>query len=142
MKNKFIDEYARNLSVYDQAVFVALSRHAGGPDYTTFVGCRKIAEELNINKNTVAKSIKNLIAYNLLRRAGKKKSGAYILKIIPVPFEGGNVYDRAIHKDNNKEYIKEGEKRKKEPFKGKELALSALKESNPNVYKSFQDRYN
>lgn len=136
MRDDFVDKYARNLSPYVQVVFVALSRHAG-PDFTTFVGCRTLQDELGIDKNTVSKSIKKLMAYGLVRRVGKKSSGAYILKIILVPFEGGMVYDRIIHKDSIKEYIKEDKNIKNKSYKGRERMMKALKENNPKEYNNL-----
>ena len=74
MPDDFIDRIAKTLTPYEQIVYMALCRHVNG-NGETFVGARRISDELNINKNTVSKSIKHLIAYNLVIQlsGGKRK---------------------------------------------------------------------
>lgn len=80
LPRKLIDEYARNLTVYELAVYVALARHANF-DGTTFVGCRKIGEELGINKDTVSNAIRKLTASGMVGHYKRGRHGVYCLTV-------------------------------------------------------------
>jgi methyltransferase-like protein len=106
--NRFIERYAKDLSVYTQMVYVALCRYAGKQDngfYETFVGCRKIGNNLKINKNTVADHRKELEAYGLIRRLKNKNGRATHYRIYTDPCDTEEPYALAIHKElkDNKE---------------------------------------
>lgn len=104
--DNFVRNDAKNLTVYQQTVFLALSCHVNRFG-ETFIGCRKIGELLNINKNTVNKAINGLIAYGCIRRLERKNGRSSILKIITVSNEQAKPYQSVIHKEDNKELIKE-----------------------------------
>lgn len=104
--NNFIRKDAKNLTVYAQSVYQALACHAN-KNGETFIGYRKIGELLNINKNTVNKAVKDLIAYGRVRRLESKFGEVSILKITTVPNEHNQPSYQAGHKDYFKEYFKE-----------------------------------
>src|SRR5712671_1027821 len=81
----FIDSEAKSLTVYAQVVFVALSRHANRKG-ETWVGVRKLAEELGISKNTVVKAIKELSVSHLVVRCPAGMRGLSHPRVGSVPF--------------------------------------------------------
>src|SRR5215213_4322879 len=89
----FIDVQAKNLSIYAQMVFIALSRYAN-KDGETFVGVRKIAGVLSINKDTVSKAIKELVVSGLVGHCKTGKHRVPGLKLPSVRFEQVPVSDR------------------------------------------------
>ena len=116
MYDAFVRIHARNLKVHDQSVYMALSSHANR-NKETFVGYRTIAREMGMNKDTVVKCIKRLIAYGLVVRLDKKiKGGVSVLKLSSVLFENGEASDHI----GQKEYIKEN-------YKG----TNVIKNNNP-----------
>lgn len=119
--DNFIDVQAKNLSIYAQMVFIALSRFAN-KEGETFVGVRKIAECLGINKDTVAKAIKELVVSGLVGHCKTGKHRVSGLKLPSVRFERFPVSDRVGPKEVFKEYIKEEDsdsKRRAEQVKQK-----------------------
>ncbi|MEI8360785.1 MAG: helix-turn-helix domain-containing protein [bacterium] len=103
----FVRKLARDLNTSDHSVFMALSSHANR-NGETFVGYRKIAEEMGLNKDTVVKSIKRLKAYGLVVRLDKKINGQVsFLKLITVLFEQGQPSEPVVHKEVIKENFKE-----------------------------------
>lgn len=112
--NRFVREYAKGLSVYSQMIYVCLCCYAGSrsdKEYKTFVGYRRIADNLNINKDTVTLYVKELEAYGLVRRL-KNKNGKPSLKIIYTdPYDNNKAPHTIGHKDVKD--IKESEKKKK-----------------------------
>lgn len=76
--NKFIRVYAKNLSIQAQMIYICLCNYSGtGGEkvYSTFVGYRRIAENLGINKDTVAKHIKQLVACGLVSQHKSIRGG-------------------------------------------------------------------
>lgn len=106
MLDEFIDEHAKKLTPYEQIVYVALCRHANSYG-ETFVGARRMADELNINKNTVSKSIKKLEAYSLVIRLKGGAGKLSTLKITSVSFKDTQLSRPVIHKEDVKEEKKE-----------------------------------
>lgn len=106
MLNEFIDEHAKKLTPYDQAVYMALCRHVNG-NGETFVSARTIAIKMGINKNTVSNSIKHLKLYNLViqLKGGERKKST--LKIVNVSFKDSQLSCPVIHKEEIKEEKKE-----------------------------------
>ena len=107
----FIRNDAKNLSVYAQAVYFVLACHANKLG-ETFIGYRKIAALLSIDKNTVNRAVEQLIAYGRVRRLDKKIGRASFLKITTVSNEVALPYDENIHKEDNKEVYKDTEQPK------------------------------
>lgn len=127
MLNEFIDEHAKKLTPYDQAVYMALCRHVNG-DGETFVSARTIAIKMGINKNTVSNSIKHLKVYGLtiqLKGGERKKS---TLKIVNVSFKDTQLSCSVIHKEDIKEEKKE--------------ALSAQRERTPEEQERINQALN
>ncbi|MDD3434884.1 MAG: helix-turn-helix domain-containing protein [Patescibacteria group bacterium] len=106
MPDDFIDRIAKTLTPYEQTVYMVLCRHANSKG-ETFVGARRISDELNINKNTVSKSIKHLIAYGLVIQLSGGKGKLTTLKIPNVPFQDTQLSRPVIHKEDVKEENKE-----------------------------------
>jgi DNA-binding transcriptional regulator YhcF (GntR family) len=102
----FIDVQAKQLSIYAQMVFIALSRYAN-KDGETFVGVRKIAGVLGINKDTVSKSIQELVVSGLVGHCKTGKHRVSGLRLSSVRPEQFPVSDRVGPKEVFKEYIKE-----------------------------------
>lgn len=102
----FIDVQAKKLSIYAQMVFIALTRYAN-KDGETFVGIRKIAEILGINKDTVSKSIKELVVSGLVGHCKTGKHRVSGLRLSSVRFERFPVSDRVGPKEEFKEVYKE-----------------------------------
>lgn len=137
----FVRQHAKHLTPYDHSIYMALSSHVNKAG-ETFIGCRKIAEELGVNKNTVARSIENLIAYGLVIRLQEIINGrASTLKLIDVLFQQNKAYDQTIHKEFLKEEIKENKAKINTNYKGKEAALDAMQKSNPKQYQAFMNKY-
>lgn len=131
--DKFLREYARRLNVYEQLVYIALCCHANR-EGTTFVGCRKIAEELGISKDTVNKYIKSLEASHWIRRLDKKTGRASHFKVYSVPYEDCKVSYRLGPKEYNKELMKEESITNNKSFKGTNRILEELEKSYPILY--------
>lgn len=106
MTDDFIDRLAKTLTPYEQIVYVALCRHANSKG-ETFVGSRRISDELNINKNTVIKSIKHLKAYGLVIQLSGGAGKLTTLKIPSVPFQDTQLSCSVRHKEDIKEENKE-----------------------------------
>lgn len=123
VQDDFIRKYAKGLSVYAQVVFVNLACHVD-KNGETFVGYRKIAEELGINKNTVTRAIKELKGYGLVRHLGHKRGKVSRIKINPVPLESDQVSQIVGHKEEFEEVFKENPK-------------AIIKRSNPEAYKKI-----
>lgn len=121
MQDEFIRKYAKNLSVHAQMVFVCLSSHAD-KKCETFIGYRKIAIELSMDKNTVCKKIRELEAYGSIRRLRKGKNGqASALKIYPVPCAHTLPSELAGHKEG--EEFKDG---RQEKYKGRDMMMKGF----------------
>jgi len=106
MPDDFIDRLAKTLTPYEQMVYVALCRHANSKG-ETFVGARRISDELNINKNTVSKSIRRLKAYGLVIQLSGGEGKLSTLKIPSVSFKDTQLSCPVIHKEDIKEEKKE-----------------------------------
>lgn len=102
----FIDVKAKDLSIYAQMVFIALTRYAN-KDGETFVGVRQIAKSLGINKDTVSKSIQELLVSGLIGHCKTGKHRVSGLKLSSVRPDRFPVSDRVGPKEVFKEYIKE-----------------------------------
>lgn len=102
----FIDVQAKQLSIYAQMVFIALSRYAN-KDGETFVGVRKIAGVLGINKDTVSKAVKELVVSGLVGHCKTGKHRVSGLRLSSVRPEQFPVSDRVGPKEVFKEGIKE-----------------------------------
>lgn len=109
VRDSFVREYAKHLSVYGQMTYITLCCFAN-KEGITFVGCRKIAELLNINKDTANKSINILEASHLIRRLDKNKGKPSHIKILSVPTQSTLPSPSFGHKEYNKELIKERNK--------------------------------
>ncbi len=117
LNDAFVDKYARDLSVYEQVIYIALCRHCN-KNNTTFVGCRLIATKLSIDKNTVSKMIRSLVKKGWVEKKEKRRNGSYLLKIYSVsprytrpseediPKELGN----KIKDKDNKNYFTDSDK--------------------------------
>lgn len=104
-------------------IYIALCCHAN-KEGETFIGYRKISVLLHIDKGTVTRAIKRLIAYGLVIRLKEHEPGRQsVLKVYSV--RDGDIQPSAprIHKEGFKEEIKEGKDLKKK-----------LKEQFPNEY--------
>lgn len=106
MPDDFIDRLAKTLTPYEQIVYMALCRHANSKG-ETFVGSRRISNELNINKNTVIKSIKNLRVYGLVIQLSGGAGKLTTLKIPSVLFQDIQPSCSVRHKEDVKEENKE-----------------------------------
>lgn len=102
----FIDVKAKDLSIYAQMVFIALSRHTN-KNGETFVGYRKIASLLNISKTTVQKAVEELEAYHLVVRFTDKNGRPSHLRVGTVPSHSPPPYHSVVRKEGIKEIIKE-----------------------------------
>lgn len=102
----FIDAKAKYLSIYAQMVFIALTRYAN-KDGETFVGVRKIAGVLGINKDTVSKSIQELVVSGLIGHCKTGEHRVSGLKLSSVRPDQFPVSDRVGPKEVFKEDIKE-----------------------------------
>ena len=106
--NRFVRTYARKLPLPAQMVYVALCCYAGtgnnpNKEYRTFVGCRRIADDLNINKDTVAAHIKTLEASGFIRRLVRDngKATEYIIYTDPINDKNNEKPSQPFgHKDN------------------------------------------
>lgn len=107
VNDSFIDKRARNLSAYEQMVFIALCRHANAKGLT-FIGYRKLGQELGFNKNTVQKCVTKLEAYGLVIRLSKMEGQPSHLKVVGVRFGSHQPGIRTVHKEDIKEEYKEG----------------------------------
>lgn len=125
MKNDYVRRLIKehNLTPHAQAIFTVLCCHAN-KNALTFIGHRKIAELTNMNKDTVTKHIKELIASGLVGRSEEKINGRVsCLRIIAVP----NETERASEAVGHKEIIKENIKDKKiTEYKGHEKMLEGI----------------
>ena len=106
MYDNFVREHAKYLSVYSQSVYMALACHCDARG-ETFIGYRRIAESLGIDKNTVNKSVNELIAYGHVIRLDKKIGRASYLKLTSVLNENTQPSYHVGHKEVIKEVIKE-----------------------------------
>jgi biotin operon repressor len=124
----FIDQIAKTLTPYEQIVYVALCRHANSKG-ETFVSTRRISEKLNINKNTVSKSIKSLKAYGHVIQLSGGKGKLSTLKIPSVSFQDTQLSHLVIHKEVIKEENKEAvfAQRKRTPEEQEHMDKTLLK---------------
>jgi hypothetical protein len=106
IKNDFIRKHARKLSIHAQMIYVALCCHAN-KDGITFIGCRKIGEDLGINKNTAQIKIKELEKAQLVKRLDSANGKPSHMKIFTVPYEKSKPYSQVIPKDNTKDIYKD-----------------------------------
>ena len=104
--DKFLREDAKKLSIHAQMVYIALCCHAN-KDGITFIGCRKVASCLGINKDTVWKKIKELEVYGHVRRLDKVNGKPSHIKILSVRPNTHKPSDHLRPKEEIKEDIKE-----------------------------------
>jgi len=107
IEDEFIRLEARRLSAKAIVVYVALCSHADKNGYT-FIGQRKLAEELGFNKDTVTSAIKELIASGFVGHYKTGKHRVSGLTIASVRKDRVPVSDSFGPKEVFKEYIKEG----------------------------------
>lgn len=126
INNRFIRKHARGLSVYAQMVYIALCCHSN-KERRTFIGCRRIAKNLGINKDTVAKGIRELIAYDMVGRLNYKNGTPTLHEIYTDP----NNITKPTYGVGPKENIRNK----------KESASTALFRKNfPEAYKKVMDK--
>lgn len=142
INDNFIRLYAKNLTAYEQMVYVALCSYAN-KDAVTFVGCRKISENLRYSKNTVNKAIKKLEASHWIRRLDRNIGRPSHIKIYAVPNDAIQPSHQMGHKEYPKESFKEEDKinnRSNEINKGSERLLEEFKRKNAKAYREFIDK--
>jgi len=106
MDDDFIRVKARHLSLKAIVVFMALSSHANGKG-STFIGHRKLGEELGLNKDSVTRAMRELEASDLVRRL-RGKNGLPSETVVPtVRNDTLRPSDSVRHKEVIKEDIKE-----------------------------------
>ena len=141
IEDDFIRKYAKNLSIYAQMVYITLLCHAN-TDGITFIGYRKIANLIRINKNTAYKAFKELEATHWVGRLPSKEGQPTHFRIHTDP-SGNPLSQKATHlvghkEDIIKEDIKEG---KKFFYKGREQMEEAknniLKKANSVAFKKL-----
>jgi predicted transcriptional regulator len=141
MPRRFVDELAKDCSPYTQSVYMALCRYAD-VDGFSFWGCRRIAEKLGINKDTVANSIRKLIASGLIRRgfnSSKKVSGVYVLD---VRYESPSVSTQVGLKEVFKEDIKKDFiKNQGDTERHRSHAIEEIRKLNPALAKQVSDKF-
>jgi len=78
--DQFLNGYAKFLGVYAVGVYVSLCRHADKKQ-KCFPSIKRIAEELDIGRNSVIESLKRLDFWNIVRkeREGKQLTNRYYL---------------------------------------------------------------
>ncbi|MFC1663423.1 helix-turn-helix domain-containing protein [Patescibacteria group bacterium] len=106
IKNDFIRKYAKELSVYEQMVYVTLCCHANKEGHT-IIGCRRIASNLGINKDTANKALNRLEVAGFIGRLKGGKGRASQIKVHTVPLEATKLSQAIRPKDYNKELYKE-----------------------------------
>lgn len=141
MADQFIDEYAKDLSFTSQAVFMALSRHANKEGFT-FVGCRRLAQLLGMNKSTVSKALRELEQYGIIvRYPAKKRGGVSWKKVLSVRNEHASPSASVVHKEEFKELNKkEDNDLQKQPYKGRKRMLDAMKQSGAESVAQILER--
>ena len=113
----FIRIYAKELSCRAQIVYVALACYANGQG-VTFVGCRRLAQDLSMSKNTVNKAIRELKASQMVGQLGENGRGKVShLLIHTVPGRFIPPSQLRGHKEEFQEASKEGQKQKIEKLK-------------------------
>jgi hypothetical protein len=108
MDDDVVRVHAKNLELSDLAVYAVLCCFANDKG-ETYIGVRKIASLLGINKETVVNALRRLVVYGLTVRFPRKKGQVYGLQIKSVRINPTQVSGSAVHKEVFKEYIKEGE---------------------------------
>lgn len=93
IENEFIDEYARNLSIKAQCVYMCLKRHCNKKGETT-IGVRGIAERLGINKSTACDALKELELSGFTVQRKNKLSGfsPYTVRNLRTDVSGSTVH--------------------------------------------------
>jgi len=78
--DKFLNGYAKEVGVFGVGVYVSLCRHAD-KDQICWPSVNKIAEELNLSRNSVWRGLKNLKSCHIIGtiRIGKQCTNRYIL---------------------------------------------------------------
>ncbi|MCD4694230.1 helix-turn-helix domain-containing protein [bacterium] len=110
IRKEFMKYFARNIKTSDQAVYMALSFYVNR-EGRAFVGYRTIAKKLGINKDTVTRSVKRLIASGLVRRLDKLENGKPSeLELTTVLFDGPQPSESFRPKELKKELFKEGKR--------------------------------
>lgn len=105
----FIDSKAKDLTIYEQMTFVALSRFAN-KEGNTFVGTRHIASCLGINKDTVSKAEKGLILSGSVGQVSSTLSGLRTLTVLPQRLDCPKASDiRNVSKESIKEVFVKSE---------------------------------
>jgi len=117
ISDEFIRVHAKELSCRAQIVYVALACYANAHGQT-FVGCRRLAEDLSMSKNTVNKAIRELKASQMVEQLGQYQRGEVSrLQINTVPGSFILPYQLLGPKEVLKEVSKEGQKQKIEKLK-------------------------
>jgi len=80
IQNKFIREQAKDLPIHAQMVYITLCCHAND-NKETFVGCRRIASCLGINKDTVSRHIRKLETAGLVEMKKRRNGRSTVYKI-------------------------------------------------------------
>lgn len=106
--DRFNDECAKHLTLKAQVVYSSLCRRANS-DHVTFVGYRRIAMDLGINKDTVMAAIKELEVSGLIRRLPRPLGQASRIFVVPVqdwPAQvSGLVGQKEVFKEDSKEAV-------------------------------------
>lgn len=76
----YIDGYAKHCGIYATGVYISLCRHAN-KEQSCWPSHDKVAEELNISRSQVKRSLKILEKYNIIKkiRIGKRQNNIYLL---------------------------------------------------------------
>jgi hypothetical protein len=100
-----IREHAKHLNPSALSVYITLCCHCDKKG-ETFIGVRKIAELLNINKETVVNAIKKLELYGLTVRLPQSKGKVYGCQVKSVRIGISEVSGYSVHKEEFKEVLR------------------------------------
>lgn len=106
MEDVFVRSQARHLSLKAIAVFVALSCHANKTG-KTFIGHRRLGEQLGLNKDSITRAMKELEASGLVRRFKRDNGQASETVLTTVRNDAGRPSAPVRPKEAVKELTKE-----------------------------------
>ena len=133
IRKEFMKFHAKNIKTSDQTVYMALSFFVNKQG-RTFVGYRTMANLLGMNKDTVMRCVKRLIAYGLVRRLDKQENGKPSeLELTTVLFDNPKPSESFRPKELNKELFKEYKRCKKN--NKPESIGNIIKRENPALEK-------
>lgn len=132
MPRRFVDDYAAKITPYTQVVYMSLCRHADKAGFS-FWGCRRIATQLGMNKDTVAHSINTLIASGLVRRHYSDEHKMSGLLVIDVQYETLQVSGPVGPKEVSKQvYKQESLQSRRTGLEGMKKLVETLKDRGEN----------